>query len=264
MILGDILRAKRKELGVLKRKRSFAVMQEQAMRLPKKKPRFLSALKKKNGFAVIAEIKKRSPSKGLLCKDFNAVRLAKDFEKNGATALSVLTDKRFFGGSPEILKKVRKATRLPILRKDFILDAYQVFETKVMGADALLLIAAILGRRELTSFSRTATKLGLDVLFEAHTAADIRKILPLKPRLVGINNRDLKNFRVNTGTTRRLAGLLPARTLIVSESGLDARTDFKALKRSRVKAVLVGESFMRGKSPGKALKSFLGASRGSR
>ncbi len=264
MMLDKIVRVKRLEIAALKKRRPLAVIERQARALPKKKTRFLNALKKKNGLAVIAEIKKRSPSKGLLRRNFDPVRLAKDFQKNGAAALSVLTDKRFFGGSSEILKSVRKATRLPTLRKDFIIDAYQIFESRLIGADAVLLIAAILSRRELAAFSRAATSLGLDALFEVHTPGDIRKIIPLKPRLVGINNRDLKTFRVDVGTTHRLSRLLPKNTVIVSESGLDARSDFKALRRSRVKGLLVGESLMKEKRPGQALKTFLGASRGSR
>src|SRR3989338_9822191 len=135
-MLDKMIHAKRLEVAALKKRRPLAVIEKQAQALPKKKTRFLSALKKKNGLAVIAEIKKRSPSRGLLRRNFEPVRLAKDFQKNGAVALSVLTDKRFFGGSSEILRKVRKATRLPILRKDFIIDAYQIFESRLIGADA--------------------------------------------------------------------------------------------------------------------------------
>ena len=254
-ILNEIVKNKRRELANLKEKNPFERLRDQVKRLPKKRPSFFEALKKARGIAVIAEIKRRSPSKGVLRKDFKPVVIARAYERAGASALSILTDETFFGGSAAIFKKVRAATKLPLLRKDFTLDVYQVFEARLIGADAVLLIAEVLSERNLAELSQAALGLGLDVLFEVHTLRDIEKVLPLKPSMVGINNRDLHTFQVDIGVTKRLIRHLPRRTLVVSESGIQSQADLLYLKRLGARAALVGESLMREKDPGATLKA---------
>ena len=264
MILKKIVENKLKEVRSLKKKKPMRNLLDAVSRLPKKRSFFLEALKKDKPIAVIAEIKQRSPSKGMLRKNFSPVSLAKSFEKSGASALSVLTDEKFFGGSPELLNSVRKETRLPILRKDFIIDAYQVFESRLIGADAILLIAAILSAGKLRRLSVLAKRLGLEVLFEVHTPSDVKKVMPLRPKLVGINNRDLKNFRVNLETTERLSRAFSKNVFLVSESGIQSHSDLLFLKGLGVRAVLVGEALMRQKNVRAGLRKLLGDFHGSR
>ena len=254
-ILDEIVKNKREELKALKEKKPLGRLEDEVGRLPKKKQLFFEALKKTRGIAIIAEIKKRSPSKGILRKNFRPITIARALECAGASALSILTDENFFGGSAAIFKKVRSITKLPLLRKDFTLDLYQIFESRLMGADAVLLIVEILTKRELATLSREALNLGLDVLFEVHTVKDIEKVLPFKPSVIGINNRDLYTFQVDIGVTERLMKHLPQQTLVISESGIQNAEDLLYLKRLGVQAVLVGESLMRQKDPGTALKN---------
>jgi len=256
MILDQIVRHKRKEIEALKKKTSLERLKKKLGRA-RGRGSFGKALFSAKDIAVIAEIKRRSPSKGILRKNFNPLKIARAFEASGAAALSVLTDQKFFGGSLDILRKVRSATQLPILRKDFILDEYQLYETALAGADAILLIAAILREEELESLSRTAVKLGLDVLFEVHNRADLKKILPLKPKIAGINNRDLQTFHVDLRTTTKLAGYFQKQTLLVSESGIFTRKDIDRVKRAGAKAVLVGESLMKNPDIAQGLRDLL-------
>lgn len=258
MILDKIIKNKKREIALAKKNLSLEVLKLEVAALPAYASQFLKILRKSRDVAVIAEIKKRSPSKGLLRKNFKPAEIAVLFEKAGASALSVLTDAKFFGGSPEILEAVRAHTRLPILRKDFILDEYQVLESRLIGADAILLIAAILSQKKLKSLSSLAQKMGLDVLWEAHSKADIKKIRPLSPKIIGINNRDLRTFRVDLETTSKLAGGIPKNAILVSESGIQSRSDVLRLKKSGVKAILVGESLMRQQNVGFGLKKLLG------
>ncbi len=264
MILDQILRHKEKEVRLLRKKKPLPLLKKEVARLPVRKNRFLASLKKAREIAVIAEIKRCSPSRGLLCKNFNPVKIALDYQRSGARALSILTDRKYFGGSVEILKKVKKASSLPILRKDFTIDEYQIYESKLMGADAVLLIVRVLSPQKLRHFYFLAKKLGLETLFEIHNASDLRKALPLRPRLIGINNRDLASFRVNLEVTRRLAPHVPKRCVLVSESGISDVRDIAKLKKSGVRAVLVGEALMKYKRPGQALKRLLGITHGSR
>lgn len=251
MILDAIVAHKKKEVAALKKRGLPGV--------PKARPkgRLYRALRAAKDVGVIAEIKRRSPSKGLLRKNFDPVALAKDFERSGASALSVLTDRKFFGGSLEVLKKVRKVTKLPILRKDFVIDAIQIREAALAGADAVLLIAAILTADELKSLSREAESLGLDVLYEVHDAKDAAKVVPLKPRLAGVNNRDLRTFTVDLKATEKLGKKFSRGSLLVSESGIFTRADVDRVKKLGARAVLVGESLMRQPDAGGALRGLL-------
>ena len=204
--------------------------------------------------AVIAEIKKASPSKGVLRGNFNPAEIAKSYEKGGATCLSVLTDVDFFQGADSYLMQARKACDLPVLRKDFTIDAYQVYEARLMGADCILLIVAALSDEQLTELSELATKLGMDVLVEAHDAAELERALKLDVKLVGINNRNLRTFEVCLGTTLDLLKDVPGDKIVVTESGILAPEDVHIMTQNNVLTFLVGEAFMRAPDPGEELK----------
>jgi len=193
---------------------------------------------------LIAEIKKASPSKGILRADFNLVKIAIAYQANGASAISVLTDERFFEGKLEYIKKVKEMVALPVLRKDFIIDEYQIYETVASGADAMLLIADLLSKSELCGFYNLATSLGLDVLIEVHKEEDIEKALATEGSIIGINNRDLHTFRVDLAITQKLIRLIPPNRIKVSESGIRSYEDVMFLKSLGLNAVLIGEAFM--------------------
>ena len=202
--------------------------------------------------ALIAEIKKASPSAGVICEDYEPARIAKIYDAAGADCLSVLTDEKFFQGSREHLREVRKAVRLPLLRKDFIIDERQILEAVEWGADAILLIAAILSYRQLKHFHALAMEAGLAALVEVHDEAELEHALMVGARVIGVNNRDLKTFNVDLGTTERLAAKMRAARggadkLLVAESGIHTRADVERLERCNAQAILVGESLMRHK-----------------
>lgn len=203
--------------------------------------------------AVIAEIKKASPSKGVIREDFRPAEIAADYAANGAACLSVLTDRQFFQGAPEYLQAARAACPLPALRKDFLVDAYQVYEARAMGADAILLIAAELDLPTMRDFEAIAGDLRMGVLVEVHDAAELELALQLKTPLIGINNRNLRTFAVSLQTTIDLLPLIPAGRIVVCESGILGREDVDFMRRHAVDAFLVGEGFMRRPSPGEAL-----------
>lgn len=257
MILDEILKFKKEEVGAAKRVKSLRDLKKEIALPYDQHHKFYESLASGKGVSIIAEIKRKSPSKGILRENFDALQIAREYTSFGARALSVLTDEKFFGGSPEILTQVRTVTALPILRKDFIVDEYQVFESKLIGADAILLIAAALSEGEIKAFYALATSLGLECLFEVHTAEEMEKIRPLKPRLVGINNRNLSTFDVDLKTTAGLAPMAPPESLLISESGIQTTQDLLYLTGLGVKAALVGESLMTSPSPGRALEKLL-------
>jgi indole-3-glycerol phosphate synthase len=193
---------------------------------------------------VIAEIKRRSPSKGALRPDLDPVELARIYEQNGASAISVLTDERFFGGTLDDLRAVRVATALPLLRKDFVVDPYQVYEARISGADAILLIAAILTTEQIASYGALAAELGMAALVEVHNQAELTSALNANAGLIGINNRDLHTFNVTLDTTRALRPLIPPGTILVSESGIHTEADRESLRMLGVDALLIGESLL--------------------
>lgn len=207
---------------------------------------------------VIAEIKKASPSKGVLREDFIAADIAQSYAEHGAACLSVLTDQHYFQGSVDYLKQARASCQLPVLRKDFLVDAYQVYESRAMGADAVLLIAAILDDAQMRDFEAIARALDMAVLVEVHDATELARALQLKTPLIGINNRNLKTFEVSLDTTLTLMRELPAERLLVCESGIRTRDDVLRLGAAGVNAFLVGEAFMRAPDPGAALASLFG------
>jgi indole-3-glycerol phosphate synthase len=200
--------------------------------------------------AVIAEIKQASPSKGLLRADFRPAGIAQSYERHGATCLSVLTDRDFFQGDDVHLQQARAACALPVLRKDFTMDAYQVYEARVLGADAILLIVAALGDTPLRELTELAAELGMDVLVEVHDAAELERALALPTPLIGINNRDLRTFHTSLETTLDLLGKIPAGRVVVTESGIHAPADVARLRARGVHVFLVGEAFMKADDPG--------------
>ena len=221
---------------------------------------FIEAILKKistEETAIIAEIKKASPSKGLIREDFEPKKIAEDYEANGASCLSVLTDEPFFQGKLEYLDMVRNTCSLPILRKDFMIDPYQIYETKASGGDCILLIVAALDLAQLKDFSQLAKELNLDVLIEVHSDEELNKALTIDPKLVGINNRDLTTFEVDKNLAIKLAKEISKDIIIVSESGISSKEDILSSKEHGIHTFLIGESFMREPSPGKALKDIL-------
>jgi len=203
---------------------------------------------------VIAEVKKASPSKGVLRADFRPAEIAQSYAAGGASCLSVLTDVQFFQGSPEYLKQARAACDLPVIRKDFIVDPYQVYEARAMGADAILLIVAALDHGLMADLEACARELGMDVLVEVHDGDELDAALKLNTRLLGINNRNLRTFEVTLDTTIGLLPRIPAERLVVTESGILAPADVKRMRDADVHAFLVGEAFMRAPDPGTELK----------
>ena len=254
-ILEKIVAVKREEVAAaLKRKSLDLVRADAESRVLTRD--FVGAMRAKlaQGQAgVIAEIKKASPSKGVLREDFIPADIAQTYAEHGAACLSVLTDVQFFQGAVDYLKQARASCQLPVLRKDFIVDAYQVYESRVMGADAILLIAAILDDAQMKTFEAIARSLDMAVLVEVHDEVELARALKLKTPLIGVNNRNLKTFEVSLDTTLRLMQQVPADRLLVTESGIRNREDVLHMGAAGVNAFLVGEAFMRAPDPGAAL-----------
>ncbi len=252
MILDKIVARKREEVAELKKQG----VQGQAARVDS--PRgFVKSLTASAGVAIIAEAKKASPSKGVIQPDFDPVRIAQAYKEGGAHAMSVLTDVDFFQGALEYIPMVRAAVDLPVLRKDFIIDSLQIEEARIVGADAILLIAAILDTHQLRDFRQQAESHGMDVLVEVHDEAELDSALEAESRLVGINNRNLNDFSVSLDTTFRLLAEIPKSIPVVSESGIATVDDMLRLKENGVTAALIGESLMRSTKQGKLLQEFL-------
>lgn len=222
-------------------------------------PRDFEAAVRAPGVSLIAECKKASPSKGLLVSNYDPVRLAKLYEKAGARAISVLTDARHFQGTLAHLRDVREAVRLPVLRKDFLFHPYQLYEARVAGADAVLLIAAVLSDTEMRELLALARKLGMAALVEVHDEAELARVLPLRPGIIGVNNRNLQTFEVDFGNTARLRALIPSEIAVVGESGLKTPDDVRAMKEAGVDAVLVGETLVRSKDIAGTARAFVAA-----
>ena len=219
---------------------------------------FIGALRRGPGVALIAEVKKASPSAGIICADFDPVRIATDYEAAGAVVLSVLTDEKFFQGQLAYLRQIRAAVRLPLLRKDFIIDERQIDEAVGAGADAVLLIAAILDDAQLRAYQQLAGELRLAALVEVHDEGELARALAAGAEIIGINNRNLKTFRVDLATTEKLAALIPPGKIIVAESGIHTRADVARVTAAGVHAILVGESLMRSASIARKVQELLG------
>lgn len=256
-ILKRIVAVKHEEMKAARARRSLASLREEAEadRVTRGFERALRAKIAAGHSGVIAEIKKASPSKGVIRADFRPAEIAQSYERHGAACLSVLTDEQFFQGSADYLRQARAAVALPVLRKDFMVDEYQVFEARAMGADCILLIAACLDDAQMADLEACALGLGLDVLVEVHDGAELARALRLKTPLVGINNRNLRSFEVTLDTTLGLLKDVPADRLLVTESGILAPADVQTLRAAQVHAFLVGEAFMRAPDPGQALSA---------
>jgi indole-3-glycerol phosphate synthase len=260
-ILEQILRDKTDEVAERRRRRPLTELRRLVQDLPPTRD-FLAVLREdgahsKTSPRVIAEVKKASPSKGLIRPDFDPVAIAQTYAANGAAALSVLTDAKYFQGQLSFLEDIRTAVTLPLLRKDFTIDAYQVYESRAAHADALLLIVAALESGQLEDFLGLADDLDMAALLEVHTVEELERCLPLQPRLIGINNRDLRTFHTDIETTLRLLLLVPSDVLVVSESGINTAADITRLREKGVHAFLIGESLMRAPNPGVKLRELL-------
>ena len=259
-ILKRILAVKREEVAAASASKPLAVMRAEAEAQPATRD-FVGAIRNKiaaGKSAVIAEIKKASPSKGIIRADFRPAEIAVDYATHGAACLSVLTDRQFFQGAPEYLQAARAACALPALRKDFLVDPYQVYEARAMGADAILLIASALDLPTMREFEAIAQSLGLAVLIEVHDGDELDLALQLEAPLIGVNNRNLRSFEVSLQTTLALLPRIPPGRIVVTESGILTSNDVDLMRQNTVNTFLVGEAFMRQPSPGLALRSLFG------
>ncbi|MGA2330935.1 MAG: indole-3-glycerol phosphate synthase TrpC [Syntrophales bacterium] len=256
MILEKIIDAKKDEVARLRRIRPLQELKHAIADLPS--PRNFSEAISGRQCAIIAEVKRRSPSKGTLREDFDPAWIALIYEESGAAAVSVVTDKEFFDGDESYVTDIRKRIGLPLLRKDFIIDPHQIYESRCLQADAILLIAGILEREQLREYSGLAQSLGLSVLCEVHTGRELDKALASDAVLIGINNRDLTTFSVDLMTSIDLARSIPADRIIVSESGIRSRDDIETLTKAGIHAFLIGETLMTSDNIGRKLKELLG------
>lgn len=258
MILSKIIEEKRRTIERAKAERS----QEELMKAVEKlsRPsRFKKEISKEHHINLIAEIKKASPSRGILRQDLDPLKIASIYKMHGASALSILTEEKFFFGSLEYIRQVKEKIDLPILRKDFIIDLYQIYESSLYGAEAILLIADILSKEELEGFFSLSTEIGLDVVLEVHNEEDLKKALEVDAKIIGINNRDLHTFQVDLNTTTRLIKAIPKEKVVISESGIKNHEDIMFLKSLGVRAVLVGETFMVARDIGAKVKELMGS-----
>ncbi len=255
MILDDILANKREEVSARKRAVSLAALRERPLYQEARRG-FVAAVRKPG--AIIAEVKKASPSKGLIRPHFDPLAIARAYATHGAAALSVLTDERFFQGHLDYLAMIRTAVTLPLIEKDFVIDPYQITEARAYGADAILLIVAALRPEQLVTLAAEAETIGVDALVEVHNEEELELALPVRPRLLGINNRDLHTFVTSLATCERLLPRVPASCTVVAESGIETRADIERLLRAGAHAFLIGETFMRAPDPGVKLDELRG------
>jgi indole-3-glycerol phosphate synthase len=259
MILDDIVAARRRDLAEAKRRVSLAELERSALYAEERRG-FASSLAA-GGRAIIAEVKKASPSRGVIREDFDPLALARSYERAGAAAVSVLTEERHFQGTLRYLADIRRAVALPVLRKDFLVDPYQIVEARAWGADAVLLIVAILDGGELRELLGIARAVGVDALVEAHTAEEVDRALAAGARVVGVNNRDLRTFDTSLETAASLRPRIPAGVIAVAESGIDSAADVARLEAAGFQVFLVGEALMRAEDPGAKLAALLGRER---
>jgi len=256
-ILKDIIAQKKEKILLAKQQLPEEELKAKIQGLSPTRP-FIEAISKPRTISLIAEIKKQSPSRGLIRPDFNHLEIAKAYQECGVQAISVLTEEDYFGGNISYLNEIKSAVNLPILRKDFILEPYQVYESRFFGADAILLIADLLSKEKLTELMQLAETLSLDCLVEVHTDKELKKVLGLKAPLVGINNRDLHTLEVDFKTTEKLFLLIPKDKTVVVESGIKSYQDILFLKILGVSAVLIGEAFMEAQDIRKKVQEVMG------
>lgn len=255
MILDELAAHAKLRVEAAKRIKTLDVLRTQALALPRGDFRFEKALKQ-NRAALICELKKASPSKGVIDAEFDYLRIARDYEAGGADCLSCLTEPKWFLGSDQIFADIRRAVSLPMLRKDFIVDEYQLYESKLLGADAVLLICALLDTDTVARYLEICDTLGLSALVEAHDAGEIRSAISAGARVIGVNNRNLKDFSVDFQNAGSLRGLIPDTALFVAESGVRTPADVAALRSIGADAVLVGEALMRAENRQRLLRQF--------
>lgn len=256
MILEKIIAEKKEEVAQAMRVKPLGELKAQICDLPP--PRDFTGTLEGRDCAIIAEVKRRSPSKGVLREPFHPVEIASLYEKHGAAAVSVLTDQSFFGGDKTYLSEIRRSVHIPLLRKDFIIDIYQIYETKVLGGDALLLIAGLFDKNKLTDYLQLIELLELSALVEVHSQDELDKTLNAGATIIGINNRDLKTFSTDLKISLNLAPHIPADKQIVSESGIHSRSDIEMLMEAGIHAFLIGEAFMRAEDIGEKMREFSG------
>lgn len=258
MILDEIITYKKTELEARKAEIPIGIISSAIWNLPLPLNFKEALLPSSDGrIRVIAEVKKASPSKGVIREEFDHLEIARTYERNGASALSVLTDRHFFQGSIDYLSEIRQMVSLPLLRKDFVFDEYQIFEARGYGADAVLLIAAVLDDKELSDFVKLSLDLGMAPLVEVHDEAELERTLKANAEIIGINNRNLQTFKTDINTTVRLMNSIPEDKIVVSESGINTKEDIKLLKDAGVDAFLIGEALMREADIGKKLREFV-------
>ena len=255
-VLDNIITQKKKEIETLKKHKPLDETVAEFNLYPKRS--FSQAITHSEEISIIAEVKKASPSLGVIRADFEPLKIAKTYEENGASAISVITDKKFFQGDINFLPEVKTAVELPILRKDFIIDPYQVYETKLYGADALLLISTVLSVQQLKKLLNLTHKLGMEALVEVHNEKDLKKALEAGARMVGINNRNLNTLKVDLQTCLCLKEKVPEDKILVAESGIKTREDILSLEKAGFEAALIGTALIQAQDIGKKLKEFLG------
>lgn len=256
MILDKIIENKRSEVERAKISKPVDLLKSELQDLEKTRG-FYQSIRPDGTTKVIAEIKCASPSKGVLRPDFNPVEISKSYARGGASAISVLTDSRFFKGSLNHLRDIRSSVEIPLLRKDFIIDHYQVYESRFYGADAILLIVAALDSTILKELLELAHSLDMDAIVEIHNEAELHKAIQVGSDIIGINNRNLKTFDVSLETSLRLCRLIPGDKIIISESGISSVDDIKRLRSAGINVLLIGETFMRSPEPGEELRKLL-------
>jgi len=256
MILDDIVEHKKGEIKISK---ELVPLEDLQLKIHDMQPPldFYSTAIADSSPKVISEIKKASPSKGLICENFDPVKIAKSYEINGASAISVLTDEKFFQGSLEYLSRIKTVVDIPLLRKDFTIDPYQIYEARAHGADIVLLIAAILDKAQIKEYLEIVDSLNMNAIVEIHNHEELEKVFDTGCNIIGINNRDLKTFEVDLSTTVELIKYIPEDVLVISESGISNPDDIKMLRKLGVNTFLIGESFMKSDDPGGTLNKYL-------
>jgi indole-3-glycerol phosphate synthase len=257
MILDKIIEQKKLEITKEKQELPLSDIKNQLQNSNIPKNSFIAKIESdiaKNNIAIIAEVKKASPSKGIIREDFDYLEIAKIYENSGASSISVLTDEKFFQGSKEYLTQIKKEVSLPLLRKDFIIDPYQIYQAKLIGADCILLIMSILSEEEAINLEKIAIENDLDVLVEVHNEEELQKALKLQTKLIGINNRNLKNMTININNSINLSKNIPQGKIIICESGISDKDDIKLMQENNINCFLIGELFMRQNDIGKKLQ----------
>lgn len=262
MILDKIALYTKSRVEALKQEKSFREIKKQALAIKPKQPFAFERALATEEMAFICEVKRASPSKGIIAETFPYVEIAQDYEQAGASAISVLTEPEFFLGRDSYLSEIRARVNIPVLRKDFIVDSYQIYEAKILGADAVLLICTLLDVNKLREYIEIAESLGLSALVETHTEEEINSALKAGARMIGINNRNLSTFEVELNTTTSLRHLVPEHIRLVSESGIQKKEDIERLRQSKVNAVLIGEAFMRNPDKAAVMKNLRGNQEG--